>query len=109
MARIGNPGAEEGRLEETRVVLAHDLGGGYSDKVGRPLMLAPDAERLAEAEQNERPRQKRGENAEEKQRGLPALSGRERAKIEPRRHAPARCASRHNGSTPACHKTGTAV
>jgi hypothetical protein len=55
MPGVGNAGAEEGRLEETRVVVPHDLRRRDGGQVGRPLMRAAGAERLAEAEEDEGP------------------------------------------------------
>jgi hypothetical protein len=54
MARIRHAARQQWRLEQARVVVAHDLGGGHRGQVRGPLVLAARAERLAEAEQDER-------------------------------------------------------
>jgi hypothetical protein len=64
MPRVRNVGHDEGRLEQSRVVPAHDLRGGDGGQVCRPLVLAPGAERLAQAEQDQRARQQSCEYAE---------------------------------------------
>jgi hypothetical protein len=73
MPGVGNAGAEEGRLEEARVVVPHDLGRRDGGEVGGPLMLAPRAERLAEAEEDEGAGEERGKDAEEEEAGLTGL------------------------------------
>ena len=70
MPRVGNAGAEERRLEEARVVVPHDLGGRDRREVRGALMLAASAERLAEAEQDERAGEESAEDAEEEESGL---------------------------------------
>src|SRR5918997_1881705 len=81
--RVGNPGPEEGRLEEPRVVVPHDLGRRDGRQVRGALVLAARAERLAEAEEDERAGEKGGENAEEEEGGLAGLGTRREPQQRP--------------------------
>lgn len=75
MTRVRHARLEEGGLEQPRVVAAHHPRRRYGRQIHGPLMLAPGAERLPEAEQDESAHQQRPEGAEEQQRRLPALAG----------------------------------
>jgi hypothetical protein len=55
MVGIGDTVRKDGRLEGTGIVAPHDLSAGDGCQIGRPLMLAPRSERLAEAEEDEVP------------------------------------------------------
>jgi hypothetical protein len=74
MARVRHATLEEGRLEQPRVLTAHDLSTRDSGEISRPLMLAASAERLSEAEQNQHPAEQGRQYAEQEQRGLAGLA-----------------------------------
>jgi hypothetical protein len=74
MARVRHATLEEGRLEQPRVLTAHDLSTRDSGEISRPLMLAASAERLSEAEQNQHPGEQGRQYAEQERRGLAGLA-----------------------------------
>jgi hypothetical protein len=74
MSRVGHVGLDEGRLEQTRVQLAHLLCGADCGEVGRPLVPPVGAERVAECEQHQGARQDRAHDPQHQQRRLAALA-----------------------------------
>src|SRR5215208_31768 len=73
MTRVRHAGLEKGGLEEPRIEVAHHLRGAHGGEVGGALMMPPGAERIAEREQNQRPRQERADQREHHERSLALL------------------------------------
>src|SRR5215204_2044042 len=73
MTRVRHAGLQKGRLEEPRIEVAHHLRGAHGGEVGGALMMPPGAERIAEREQNQRPRQERADQREHHERSLALL------------------------------------
>jgi hypothetical protein len=107
VARIGNPVLERDGLEQAVVVPPHDLRRRHGGEIGGPLMLAPHAEGLAEAEEDERAGEKGGEDAQKQQGRLAALAARSPRSVAVANHGSRRSRGQRHSSTRPCDKAAT--
>jgi hypothetical protein len=76
MARVGQPAREQRRLEQSPVVGAHHLRRRDRRQIGRSLMAALGAQRLAERKQHHQDGEQSGHHPQQQQRSLPSLTAR---------------------------------